>query len=72
MAKAIYTDKEALEYFGHNPRENVVGFALLNAEQLEQARDGEEIQGDVDVLEVVVNEYVQSNLKKEYSQDANK
>ena len=54
--KHINITKEADEYFSHNPNEKVVGFALLNEEQLEQAKNGDEVTDQIDVLEVVVNE----------------
>tara|TARA_R100001530_G_scaffold38802_3_gene30034 strand:- start:1335 stop:1544 length:210 start_codon:yes stop_codon:yes gene_type:complete len=62
----ISIDKEAGEYFSHNPNEKVVGFALLTAEQLTQAKNQDEVTGEIDVLEVVVNEDVDGILKKEY------
>ena len=62
----INTVKEADEYFSHNPNEKVVGFALLNAEQLIQAKNGDEVTGEIDVLEIVVNESVENILKKEH------
>ena len=69
---SINTERESNDYFSHNPNENVVGFALLTAEQLQQAKNGEEITDNVDVLEVVVNDEVKYNLKKEYGQHASK
>ena len=57
--KHINITKEADEYFSHNPNEKVVGFALLNEEQLEQAKNGDEITDLIDVLEVIVNEDVE-------------
>ena len=62
----INTVKEADEYFSHNPNEKVVGFALLNAEQLIQAKNGDEVTGEIDVLEIVVNEDVDGILMKEH------
>ena len=62
----ISIDKEAGEYFSHNPNEKVVGFALLNSDQLVQARNGDEVTGEIDVIEVVVNEDVDNILKREH------
>jgi len=62
----IIIEKEAGEYFSHNPNEKVVGFALLNSEQLVQARNGDEVTGEIDVIEVVVNEDVDNILKREH------
>jgi|TARA_R110002051_G_scaffold88750_2_gene156462 hypothetical protein len=62
----INTTKEAEEYFSHNPSEKVVGFALLNAEQLVQAKNADEVSGEIDVLEVKVNEDITIIMKKEH------
>ncbi len=62
----INITKEADEYFSHNPNEKVVGFALLTAEQLTQAKNGDEVAGEIDVLDVVVNEDVDEVLRRQY------
>ena len=62
----INIQKEAEEYFSHNPSEKVVGFALLNAEQLTQAKNADEVTGEIDVLEVKVNEAITTIMKMEH------
>ena len=69
---SINTERESNDYFSHTPNENVVGFALLTAEQLKQAKDGDPIDDEIDVLEVVVNDDVKHNLKREYTYNASK
>ena len=43
-----------------------MGFALLNAEQLVQAKNADEVSGEIDVLEVKVNEDITIIMKKEH------
>lgn len=66
MSKVLYTEKEAQEYFDHNPNAHAVGFAMLEQEQVQQAENGDEIQGNVDVIEVVVNPDIEQVIKREY------
>ncbi len=64
--KYIDIEKEANEYFEHQPNEQVFGIVLVNAEQLDQANKGLDITEQVDVLEVVVNENVQQVVYQKY------
>tara|TARA_R100000458_G_C8277761_1_gene253408 strand:+ start:3589 stop:3798 length:210 start_codon:yes stop_codon:yes gene_type:complete len=64
--KHIDIEREANEYFSHNPAEKVVAFAMLDSIQLEQANNGEEIQGEVTILEVTVNDNVKEIIANEY------
>jgi len=70
MPRHIDTEKEAQEYFDHNPSQDVVGFAMLDEEQLKQVEQGDQIEGEVTILEVSVNRDVERNLKKRYGQYA--
>ena len=67
----INTTREAEEYFSHNPYEKVIGFAMLDAVQICQANDGDELTGDVMVLEVVVNPDVKLVVHREYTKKEN-
>ena len=63
----INTDKESRDYFSHNPKAKVVGFALLTAEQMNEHMMNQEITiGELDVLEVVVNPDVKDVIAAEY------
>ena len=62
----IDIEKEAEEYFNHNPMENVVGFALLTGEQVLAAQAFEDIPNDVTVLEIVLNEDIKDNVRNKY------
>jgi len=59
--------KEAEEYFSHNPSEKVVGFAMLDAVQISQANDGDEITGDIMMIHVEVNPDVKFVVHREYT-----
>jgi hypothetical protein len=63
----INIEREAEEYFSHNPNEKVIGFAMLDAVQIEQANEGEEISGEVIMLWVEVNPDVEKVVHREYT-----
>jgi len=63
----IEIEKEAGEYFSHNPKEKVIGFAMLDAEQIKQANNGDEIEGEIMILDVVVNPDVEEVIHNEYT-----
>jgi|TARA_R110002051_G_scaffold19567_2_gene54386 hypothetical protein len=63
----ISIQKEAEEYFSHNPSEKVVGFAMLDAVQISQANEGDEITGDIMVIHVEVNPDVKLVVHQEYT-----
>jgi hypothetical protein len=60
--------KEADEYFSHNPSEKVLGFALLDAVQISQANEGDEVTGDIMIVHVEVNPDVKLVVHREYAQ----
>ena len=62
----INIQKEAEEYFSHNPSEKVVGFAMLDAVQISQANEGDEITGDIMVIHVEVNPDIKFVVHREY------
>mgnify|MGYP003666464845 CR=1 FL=1 len=68
---SIDIEREAKEYFDHNPDENIVGFALLTGEQVLAAQSYDEIPNDVTVLEVVLNDDIRENVRNKYMSKSN-